>query len=112
MANNPERERPAERDPDDPELNDPLGAGSLEFRHSVRFRRVAMLYPARVSEAYGGDLKRAATDTDEAVAATVRAWELANGLTPKNWPAIGRAEALDPHNAKRRHRYRLRLRRD
>jgi hypothetical protein len=112
MANNPERERPAEHDPDDPELTDPLGAGSLEFRHSLRFRRVAMLYPARVSEAYGGDLKRAAADTDEAVAATVQAWELANGLTPKNWPAIGRAESLGPRSVKGRYRYRLRLQRD
>ena len=60
--------------------------------HSERFRRVSNRYPRRVAEAYGGDLARAAAATDDEVAATVRAWELAHGLKPRDWQAIGRTE--------------------
>jgi hypothetical protein len=67
-------------------------------RHSDRFRRVSNRYPRRVAEAYGGDLRRAAGDTDEQVAATVAEWERANGLEVADWPAIGRAEGR-PWNA-------------
>jgi hypothetical protein len=61
-------------------------------RHSERFRRVSNRYPRRVAEAYGGDLARAATDSDEQVAATVRVWEVDQGITPLDWRAIGRVE--------------------
>ena len=48
--------------------------------------------PRRVAEAYGGDFERAAADSDEAVAATVAAWERASGEPALDWPAIGAAE--------------------
>jgi hypothetical protein len=64
----------------------------LMLAHSNRFRRVANRYPQQVTYAYGGDLARAATDSDEQVATTVAAWEQAQGLTPRDWRAIGRAE--------------------
>jgi hypothetical protein len=60
--------------------------------HSERFRRVSTRYPRRVAEAYGRDLERAAADTDEQVAATVAAWERAQGLVPRDWHAIGAEE--------------------
>ena len=47
-------------------------------------------YPRRVAEAYGGDIARAAADSDEQVAATGRVWELTNGLEPRDWPEWGR----------------------
>jgi hypothetical protein len=57
--------------------------------HSERFRKVSTRYPRRVSQAYEGDLSRALADTDQQVAATVRAWERSQGLEPRNWIAIG-----------------------
>jgi hypothetical protein len=62
----------------------------VRFQHSTRFRRVADKYPRRVWEAYGGDIAMAAGDSDEHVAATVREWEIANGLEPRDWVAWGR----------------------
>jgi hypothetical protein len=47
----------------------------LPARHSERLRKVANRYPRRVAETYDGDLARAASDTDEQVAAEVAAWE-------------------------------------
>jgi hypothetical protein len=60
--------------------------------HSERFRKVSNRYPRRVAEAYAGDLERAAADSDEEVAATVRAWEIAQGLEPRDWEEIGAEE--------------------
>jgi hypothetical protein len=64
----------------------------LERQHSDRFRRVATRYPRRVAEAYDGDIAKAAKDTDEQVAATVRAWEIREGIGPRDWQRIGRIE--------------------
>ncbi len=43
-----------------------------------------------MAEAYGGDLDRAAADSDERVAAMVAAWERRHGLPVTDWAAIGR----------------------
>ena len=64
----------------------------LERQHSDRFRRVATRYPRRVAEAYDGDIAKAAADSDEQVAATVRAWEIREGIRPRDWRSIGRNE--------------------
>jgi len=61
-------------------------------RHLERFRRVSNSYPHRVAEAYEGDLARAATESDERVAATVASWEQAQGIGPGDWQAIGAEE--------------------
>jgi len=61
-------------------------------RHSLRFRRVSTRYPRRVAEAYGGDLARAAADTDEQVAAAVATWEQAGGIPTRDWRRIGAEE--------------------
>jgi hypothetical protein len=61
-------------------------------KHSERFRQVSARYPRRVAEAYGRNLNRAAADTDAQVAATVAAWESAQGLDPIDWHAVGREE--------------------
>ena len=66
------------------------------IRHSERFRKVSNRYPLRVTEAYGGDLERAAADSDEKVAETVAEWERAQGLDPRDWVAIGREERAAP----------------
>lgn len=60
--------------------------------HSNRFRTVANRYPLRVTEAYGGDIAAAGRDTDEQVARRVTEWEQAQGITPRDWAAIGRRE--------------------
>lgn len=65
------------------------------WRHRERFRRVANRYSRWAVEAYDRDLERAMADTDEQVAATVAAWEPANGPGPVDWAAIGRAEGRD-----------------
>jgi hypothetical protein len=62
---------------------------------STRFRKISTRYPRRVAEAYAGDLERALADDDETVAATVAAWERAQGIEPRDWPAIGREERAD-----------------
>lgn len=67
----------------------------VAVRHSQRFRKVSNLYPRLVALAYERDLDRAAMDSDETVAATVRAWEIAQGDEPRDWYAIGRAEGRD-----------------
>ena len=64
----------------------------LEQQHSDRFRQVATRYPLRVAEAYDGDVARAAQDSDEQVAATVREWEIRQGIGPMDWRRIGRCE--------------------
>ena len=51
----------------------------LRRRHSERFRKVSNRYPHQVAKAYARDIARAAADSDEQVAATVRAWEIAQG---------------------------------
>jgi hypothetical protein len=61
-------------------------------QHSDRFRTVANRYPRRVAEAYGGDLARAMGDDDATVAERVRQWEIAQGLEPTDWIAVGKAE--------------------
>jgi hypothetical protein len=58
-------------------------------RHVLRFSQVANRYPRRVAEAYGGDLERAAADSDQQVAATVAAWERVNRSTVRDWSSIG-----------------------
>jgi hypothetical protein len=60
--------------------------------HSERFRKVSNRYPKVVAQAYDGDLERAASDTDEQVAAKVAAWEEAQGREARDWYAIGREE--------------------
>jgi hypothetical protein len=69
--------------------------GELAVAHSERFRKVSTRYPHMVAQAYGGDLARAATDTDEEVAARVAAWGEAHGMTVQDWQAIGREERAD-----------------
>jgi hypothetical protein len=64
----------------------------MAIRHTKRFRRVSTRYPRRVAEAYGGDLGQAMADNDAQVAATVAAWEKAQGLPVRDWPAIGAEE--------------------
>ena len=56
---------------------------------STRFRRVANRYALRVHKAYEGAQAKAMADTDEVVAATVAAWEAANGLDVTDWPTVG-----------------------
>ena len=53
---------------------------------------MANRYALRVHEAHGGDEARALADDDETVAATVAAWERANGLEVRDWVAIGKEE--------------------
>jgi hypothetical protein len=69
--------------------------GELAVAHSERFRKVSTRYPRRVAEAYERNLEAAAADSDEQVAARVRAWELAQGLEPRDWQAIGADERGD-----------------
>lgn len=64
----------------------------IAVEHTNRFRRVSTRYPRRVSEAYGFDQALAMADSDEEVAATVAEWERQQGLTPRDWQAIGREE--------------------
>lgn len=78
-----------------PQDNRPEGDSDLEREHSERFRRVSSRYPRRVAEAYEGDIARAATDSDEQVAAIVAEWEQEQGLMPRDWQAIGREERGD-----------------
>lgn len=66
--------------------------GVVAVMHSERFRKVANRYPRRVAEAYGGDIARAALDSDDEVAATVAGWERQHGLRPWDWPATGAHE--------------------
>jgi hypothetical protein len=70
----------------------PNSNGREALRHSERFRKVSNRYPRRVAEAYGGDLERAAAASDEEVAATVAAWEKAQGLRVRDWRMIGEIE--------------------
>jgi hypothetical protein len=60
--------------------------------HSARFRKVSNRYPHVVAQAYDGYLEAAAADSDEQVAETVAWWERTQGLAPRDWHAIGRAE--------------------
>jgi hypothetical protein len=53
---------------------------------------VSHRYPRRVAEAYGGDLTRAMTDSDDKVKATVAAWERRHGLKVTDWIAEGEWE--------------------
>ena len=64
-------------------------------RHVLRFRQVALNYPLAVTKAYGGDMQAAARDSDVIVAARVRQWEIAHGIEPNDWTAIGREERGD-----------------
>ena len=57
--------------------------------HSNRFRKVANDYAHAVALAYGRDLAASARESDEQVAIKVREWEIAHGLEPRNWVAIG-----------------------
>jgi hypothetical protein len=70
-------------------------AARLRKQHSDRFRRVANRYPLRVTEACGRDRAAAARDTDAEVARRVRDWEIAQGIEPRDWPAIGREEGRE-----------------
>jgi hypothetical protein len=79
---------PDQRGDDDP----PVPGWDAAVAHSRRFRQVADRYPRRVAEAYGGDIERAAGDSDDVVAATVAAWEQAHGVPVRDWPTIGAEE--------------------
>jgi hypothetical protein len=63
--------------------------------HSTRFRQVSSKYPHMVARVFGGDLDAAAAATDDQVAAKVAEWELAQGLEPQDWTAIGVQERAD-----------------
>jgi hypothetical protein len=65
------------------------------IQHSLRWRAVSNRYPLRVAEAYGGDIARALAESDEEVAATVAAWERAQGLEPRDWRARGAEEGRE-----------------
>jgi hypothetical protein len=80
---------------DQPTRDDVARHGEAAVSHSERFRKVSNRYPHVVAEAYGGDLARAARDTDEQVAETVATWERAQGVEVRDWPAIGREEGRD-----------------
>lgn len=71
------------------------GARRAVVAHSVRFRKVSNRYPARVAEAYGGDIAHAAAEDDEQVAATVAAWEQAQGAVVRDWTAQGASEHVE-----------------
>ena len=62
------------------------------IQHSLRFRKVANGYPARVIEAYEGDLAAAARDSDEQVAERVRQWEMAHHCGPIDWVWLGQVD--------------------
>jgi len=64
----------------------------ITITHSMRFRKTSNRYPLRVTEAFDGNIARAAGCTDREVAERVREWELAHDLEPRDWPAIGREE--------------------
>jgi hypothetical protein len=68
-------------------------------RHSERFGKVSDRYARRVAEAYGRDLARAMTGSDEQVAAKVAAWEkcwgrdaVASDQAIREWLACGVGE--------------------
>jgi hypothetical protein len=77
-------------------VTDRIDPADPRVRHSLRFRKVSTLYPLRVAEAYGDDIKQAARDSDEQVAARVADWERAQGMKPTDWAAIGREEREEP----------------
>jgi len=64
----------------------------IATRHSERFRKVSNRYPRRVAEAYGGDLTRAMTDSDDKVKVTAAASERRQGLEVIDWVAVGEQE--------------------
>ena len=66
--------------------------GDAAVDHGIRFRKVSTRYPHVVAQAYGGDIERAAADSDEDVAARVAIWEQAQGLPLIDWHAIGAEE--------------------
>lgn len=68
------------------------GVSPEALAHSVRFRKVSNRYPLQVTYAYGGDLAAAMAATDAEVAERVAAWERAQCLPVRDWPAQGRAE--------------------
>jgi hypothetical protein len=53
-----------------------------------RFKETADVYARRVMQAYNGDIRRAAMESDAQVAETVKAWETKQGITPSTWPVI------------------------
>lgn len=63
-----------------------------QLAHSLRFRKVSNGYPHHVAKAYGGDIAAAMADDDPTVAATVAAWEVANGLQVRDWHLLGQEE--------------------
>src|SRR4051794_37497049 len=71
---------------------DGCSRASEAIQHSLRFRQVANGSPRTVAEAYGGKLAQALHDDDATVAATAAAWEAAQGLSPRDWSAIGAEE--------------------
>lgn len=70
-------------------------AQPVAVMHSLRFRRVANGYARVVALAYDRDLVAAALDSDERVAERVAGWERSQGIAPRDWQAIGRAERAD-----------------
>jgi len=67
-------------------------------KHVLRFRLVSREYPLIVTKAYAGDLEAAAKDDEETVAGRVRLWESSQGISPRNWVAIGHAERTGDPN--------------
>jgi hypothetical protein len=66
--------------------------GDPAVAHSMRFRKVSTRYPLQVTYAYDGDTAAALADTDEEVAARVVEWERQQGMSPRDWYAIGAEE--------------------
>lgn len=71
---------------------------AVAVMHSFRFRAIANGYARVVALAYDHDIARAALDSDEQVAATVAAWERANGIPVRDWYAIGIEEGKGDHD--------------
>jgi hypothetical protein len=65
----------------------------LDRQHSDRFRWIDNNFASVVASAYGGDIARAAKDSDEQVFALVRAWEIKESREPLDWEFIGEMNA-------------------
>jgi hypothetical protein len=75
----------------------PQRVTAVAVAHSLRFREVATGYPHAVALAYGRDLAAAAADSDEQVAARVAAWEIAEGIEPRDWHELGAEQRKDDY---------------
>ena len=65
---------------------------ALYVAHTTRWRLVSNKFPLMVTKAYEGDIASALKDDDATVFARVRAFEVSEGLKPRDWVAIGKEE--------------------